>query len=47
MSAADALFESAIPELPLIGRGKVRDIYAVDDQHLLIVMVWTMITCCS
>jgi len=37
MSAADALFESAIPELPLIGRGKVRDIYNVDSDHLLIV----------
>lgn len=37
MSATDALFESSIPELPLIGRGKVRDIYSVDDQHLLIV----------
>ena len=37
MSAADALFESAIPELPLIGRGKVRDIYNVDADHLLIV----------
>ncbi len=37
MSVANALFESAIPELPLIGRGKVRDIYNVDDDHLLIV----------
>ena len=37
MKTADVLFESAIPELPLIGRGKVRDIYSVDDQHLLIV----------
>ncbi len=37
MSAADALFESAIPELPLIGRGKVRDVYHVDNDHLLIV----------
>ena len=25
------------PDLPLIGRGKVRDIYSVDDKHLLIV----------
>ncbi len=32
-----ALFESSIPDLPLLARGKVRDIYAVDDQHLLIV----------
>lgn len=37
MRDADALFESAIPELPLIARGKVRDIYAVDDNHLLLV----------
>lgn len=32
-----ALFESHIPNLPLIHRGKVRDIYGVDDKHLLIV----------
>jgi phosphoribosylaminoimidazole-succinocarboxamide synthase len=31
------LFESSIPNLPLLARGKVRDIYAVDDAHLLIV----------
>ena len=37
MSNADVLFESAIPDLPLIGRGKVRDIYSVNDDHLLIV----------
>jgi len=37
MNAADVLFESSIPELPLLGRGKVRDIYGVDDDHLLIV----------
>ncbi len=37
MSNVDVLFESAIPDLPLIGRGKVRDIYSVDDDHLLIV----------
>jgi phosphoribosylaminoimidazole-succinocarboxamide synthase len=37
MNTADVLFESSIPELPLIGRGKVRDIYSVDDDHLLIV----------
>ena len=37
MNAADAIFESSIPGLPLIGRGKVRDIYSVDDDHLLIV----------
>ena len=32
-----ALFESSISSLPLIARGKVRDIYAVDDERLLIV----------
>lgn len=32
-----ALFESSIPSLQQIARGKVRDIYAVDAQHLLIV----------
>ena len=37
MNAADVLFETSIPELPLLGRGKVRDIYGVDDDHLLIV----------
>lgn len=37
MSSANVLFESSIPELPLIGRGKVRDIYSVDDNHLLLV----------
>jgi phosphoribosylaminoimidazole-succinocarboxamide synthase len=33
----DALFESTIKSLPLLGRGKVRDIYAVGDDKLLIV----------
>lgn len=37
MSTTDVLFESSVPELPLLGRGKVRDIYSVDDNHLLIV----------
>ncbi len=37
MNTADALYESSIPGLPLIGRGKVRDIYSVDDEHLLLV----------
>lgn len=37
MNNRDALFETTIPDLPLIGRGKVRDIYSVDDSHLLIV----------
>ena len=33
----DALFESSIQSLPLIHKGKVRDIYAVDDKRMLIV----------
>ena len=37
MNNTDVLFESSIPELPLIGRGKVRDIYGVGDDHLLII----------
>jgi phosphoribosylaminoimidazole-succinocarboxamide synthase len=37
MSSSDVLFDTSIPNLPLIGRGKVRDIYGVDDSHLLIV----------
>ena len=32
-----AMFQSHIPHLKLLGRGKVRDIYEADDQHLLIV----------
>ena len=32
-----ALYHSDIPGLALINRGKVRDVYEVDDQHLLIV----------
>ena len=34
---AQPLFESTIQSLPLLGRGKVRDIYAVDADRLLIV----------
>jgi len=34
---AQPLFESTIQSLPLLGRGKVRDIYAVDADKLLIV----------
>ena len=34
---ATPLFETSIKSLPLLGRGKVRDIYAVDDATLLIV----------
>jgi phosphoribosylaminoimidazole-succinocarboxamide synthase len=33
----EALFESTITSLPLLGRGKVRDIYAIDADRLLIV----------
>jgi phosphoribosylaminoimidazole-succinocarboxamide synthase len=32
-----ALFDSNIPGLPLLHRGKVRDIYGINDKHLLIV----------
>ena len=32
-----ALFESNLQGLPLIGRGKVRDLYQVGDDHLLVV----------
>jgi phosphoribosylaminoimidazole-succinocarboxamide synthase len=35
--APDTLYESTIKSLPLIHRGKVRDIYSVGDSHLLIV----------
>jgi len=37
MNQPDALFESDIPGLTRIARGKVRDIYAVDNEHLLMV----------
>jgi phosphoribosylaminoimidazole-succinocarboxamide synthase len=37
MTNADALFEIDIPTLTRIARGKVRDIFAIDDEHLLIV----------
>ncbi|MDO9226454.1 MAG: phosphoribosylaminoimidazolesuccinocarboxamide synthase [Pseudomonadota bacterium] len=33
----DALYESTLHSLPLIHKGKVRDIYAVDEQRMLIV----------
>ena len=35
---ADALYESSLKSLPRIGRGKVRDIYAVGDDKMLIVV---------
>ena len=34
---AQALYQSSIASLPLLGRGKVRDMYAVGDDKLLIV----------
>ncbi len=34
---AEPLFESNLASLPLVARGKVRDIYRVDEQRLLIV----------
>ena len=37
MSAPEALFETALTSLKLRARGKVRDIYDIDDKHLLIV----------
>ena len=33
----DVLFESRLASLPLVYRGKVRDVYGVGDEHLLIV----------
>lgn len=37
MNAPDALFESSLSNLELLSRGKVRDIYKIDENHLLIV----------
>src|SRR6266436_6839724 len=37
MSAA-TLLQTSFADLQLIKRGKVRDVYAVDDEHLLIVV---------
>lgn len=37
MNYSAALFESSLSNLNLRARGKVRDIYDIDDQHLLIV----------
>ncbi|WP_353571355.1 phosphoribosylaminoimidazolesuccinocarboxamide synthase [Candidatus Albibeggiatoa sp. nov. BB20] len=34
---SDPLFESKLSSLPLVQRGKVRDIYAIDDKYTLIV----------
>lgn len=37
MNAPTALYQSNLPSLSLRARGKVRDIYAIDGQHMLIV----------
>lgn len=37
MNAPSTLFESSLTSLKLLSRGKVRDIYEVDNKHLLIV----------
>jgi len=37
MNSPSVLYESSITSLPLLQRGKVRDIYDIDEQHMLIV----------
>ncbi len=37
MVTQSPLIDSSLADLPLVRRGKVRDVYAVDDAHLLIV----------
>jgi phosphoribosylaminoimidazole-succinocarboxamide synthase len=37
MKTPAALFQSSLSSLPLRARGKVRDIYHIDDEHMLIV----------
>ncbi len=37
MTEKNCIFETNIQSLPLIYRGKVRDIYAVDDHHILFI----------
>ncbi len=37
LSSTPAVFDTQLKNLPLIHRGKVRDIYHVDDQHMLII----------
>src|ERR687894_2947718 len=37
MTAPLTVAETSLPDLQLVRRGKVRDVYAVDDEHLLIV----------
>lgn len=37
MMGAATLLQTSLPDLTLVRRGKVRDVYSVDDDHLLIV----------
>ena len=37
MDVMDVVFESAVESLPLLRRGKVRDVYALDERHVLII----------
>ena len=37
MTTPEALYQSALPSLKLRARGKVRDIYDIDDKYMLIV----------
>lgn len=37
MATPKALYQSSLSSLPLLARGKVRDIYDIDTQHMLIV----------
>jgi phosphoribosylaminoimidazole-succinocarboxamide synthase len=37
MTGAATLSQTSLSDLPIVRRGKVRDVYAVDDDHLLIV----------
>jgi phosphoribosylaminoimidazole-succinocarboxamide synthase len=37
MDSTETVFESSLPGLRLLGRGKVRDIYELDSRHLVIV----------
>ncbi|MFN2513974.1 MAG: phosphoribosylaminoimidazolesuccinocarboxamide synthase, partial [Pyrinomonadaceae bacterium] len=37
MMGAATLLQTSLSDLKLERRGKVRDVYAVDDEHLLIV----------
>ncbi|PYS86135.1 MAG: phosphoribosylaminoimidazolesuccinocarboxamide synthase [Acidobacteria bacterium] len=37
MASAQTVLQTSISELPLFHRGKVRDVYEIDDEHLLLV----------